>query len=211
MEYKFEVTYKNVKYLRMKVKGDIVKISCPFFTSKKTLQKFINDNKDFIDKGLEREKLKQQQNVIKINDFITIFDKQYQILSISSKPKVTEHFIFVNENNDISKQIKSLFKDKLYEIMYEKTKYCFDKMELTCPFPKIIIKDVKSKWGSYHKKKHLIEYASQLIFKNSIVYDYLVVHELAHIVYFDHSKQFYELVSKYYKDYKKVRKILKEN
>ena len=84
-------------------------------------------------------------------------------------------------------------------------------MELTCPFPKILIKDVKSKWGSYHKKKHLIEYASQLIFKDSIVYDYLVVHELAHIVYFDHSKQFYELVSKYYKDYKKVRKILKEN
>ena len=85
----------------------------------------------------------------------------------------------------------------------------FDKMALNCPFPSIIIKDVKSKWGSYWKSKHQIEYSSNLLFKNERTYDYLVVHELAHIVEFNHSSKFYDIVEKYCLNYKQLRKELK--
>lgn len=43
------------------------------------------------------------------------------------------------------------------------------------------------------------------------VLDYVVVHELAHIIHFNHSKEFRAFVENYYPDYKKTKKWLKEN
>lgn len=39
--------------------------------------------------------------------------------------------------------------------------------------------------------------------------DYVVVHELAHIVHKNHSKEFYSLIEKYLPDYKEREKLLK--
>ena len=206
MEYNVEISYKHVKYLRMKVVDGIVKISCPFLTSKRTIENFIYNNKDYIDKKIEEENNK----AININDQIVIFNKKYTILSTSLKPKITEHFIFVNEDKDIKKQLKALFKNQLLEYMTSLSRIYYEKMNLNKPFPKISIKDVKTRWGSYNKRSHTIVYASELIFKSTDVYDYLVVHELSHIIYFDHSKNFYNHVSLYCPNYKKLRKQLKD-
>ena len=49
---------------------------------------------------------------------------------------------------------------------------------------------------------HLMRYPDAAI-------DYVVVHELAHIVHKNHSKSFYALVEKYMPDYKEREKLLK--
>ena len=102
-----------------------------------------------------------------------------------------------------------MFKDKLFLLFQEKTKQYYDIMYLPCNFPKITIKDVKSKWGSYNKVKHEIIYSSELLFKDKQTYDYIIVHELSHILQFDHSKKFYDIVSKYCRNYKVLRKRLR--
>lgn len=210
MEYNIEVTYKRVKYLRMKVKDGKVLISAPFRTSKQVIEKFVKDNIDFIDKSLAKQQIIKEKRTININDTIVIFNNSYTILPISTKAKLTDHYIFVKENLDINKQIKLLFKKQLLDILTEITKYYYSIMPLNCDFPKITIKDVKSKWGSYNKVKHEIIYSSELIFKNQSLYNYLVVHELAHILEFNHSSRFYDIVSKYCPNYKVLRKMLKE-
>ena len=50
---------------------------------------------------------------------------------------------------------------------------------------------------------HLMEYSLDKL-------DYIIIHELSHIIHFDHSKYFWELVSKYCPNYKQIRKELKE-
>ena len=40
--------------------------------------------------------------------------------------------------------------------------------------------------------------------------DYVIVHELSHLIYADHSKRFWDLVEENYPEYKKIRKLLKE-
>lgn len=210
MEYNVEVTYKRVKYLRMKVKEGKVLISAPFRTSKQVIEKFIKDNVEFIDRTLAKQQTIKEKRTININDKITIFNTSYVVLPISSRPKLTEHFIFVNETKDINKQIKSLFKNKLLDKLTELTKQYYSIMPLNCNLPKITIKDVKSKWGSYNKVKHEIVYSNELIFKDEYLYNYLVVHELAHILEFNHSNRFYDIVGKYCPNYKVLRKMLKE-
>ena len=209
MDIKVEVTYKNIKNMHLRVRDGIVKISAPFKIKEEFIKKFVNDNLDYIKNQLKLQEEKQNAKNIKINDFITLFDRKYQILPISTKAKVTENFIFVNEDKDIRNQIKNLFKNEFLKYIITLTYKYFSIMSLQCEFPKIIIKDVKSKWGSYNKIKHEIIYASELMFYDEEVITYIIVHELSHILEFNHSKNFYDVVSKYCPNYKQIKNKLK--
>lgn len=73
---------------------------------------------------------------------------------------------------------------------------------------KITIKKIKYAWGSCSSKKNitinleLIKYSEQAI-------RYVILHELCHIKYMNHSKDFWNLVEKYMPDYKQVKKEFK--
>ena len=41
--------------------------------------------------------------------------------------------------------------------------------------------------------------------------DYVIVHELSHFIYFDHSKNFWATVSKYCPKYKELRKEMRDD
>ena len=70
----------------------------------------------------------------------------------------------------------------------------------------IKITSAKTRFGSCSPKNsicfslYLMQYPKEFI-------EYVVVHELAHIVHHNHSKQFYELIKKYMPDYKERKKL----
>ena len=59
---------------------------------------------------------------------------------------------------------------------------------------------------TYNKKNHSITLNSKLIEFDIEKIDYVIIHELCHIIHFDHSKEFWRLVEKYFPEYKRVRK-----
>ena len=73
---------------------------------------------------------------------------------------------------------------------------------------KITIKQIKYAWGSCTSKKNitinleLIKYSQQAI-------RYVILHELCHLKYMNHSKDFWNLVEKYMPDYKQIKKEFK--
>lgn len=73
---------------------------------------------------------------------------------------------------------------------------------------KITIKQIKYAWGSCSSKKNitlnleLIKYSQEAI-------RYVILHELCHIKYMNHSKDFWNLVEKYMPNYKQVKKEFK--
>ena len=69
---------------------------------------------------------------------------------------------------------------------------------------------MKSRWGVYNRKNHSITLNSHLIEYRLDKLEYVIYHELSHTTYFDHSKQFWLLVSKYCPKYKRIQKDLKE-
>ena len=73
---------------------------------------------------------------------------------------------------------------------------------------KITIKQIKYAWGSCSSKKNitlnleLIKYSQQAI-------RYVILHELCHLKYMNHSKDFWDLVEKYMPNYKQIKKEFK--
>jgi predicted metal-dependent hydrolase len=72
------------------------------------------------------------------------------------------------------------------------------------------LKDYISRWGSCHTDGRIFFNWKVTIAPHSIV-DYVVVHELCHLIHGDHSKQFWKLLETILPDYAERKKWLKVN
>ena len=211
-EFEYTIEFKKTRILKLRFKDGKINVVSPYFISNLQIQEFIFSHSTFILKQAKKYQLLQNKLEIHELDTITLLGKKYQIIFSNSRSIIKNQIVFIhNEKKDnIRKELKRLFKPFQEEIFVEKTKSYFQRMYNSKNEPTIKIKDVKSKWGSYNRLSHEIIYSSELIFKPIETYDYIVVHELAHISEFNHSKQFYEVVKMYCPNYKELRKILKD-
>ena len=65
---------------------------------------------------------------------------------------------------------------------------------------KVIIKDQEKRWGSCTKDNQLL-FNWKCIMAPSPVLDYIVVHEMCHMVHMNHSKEFWHLLKRVLPDY----------
>ena len=77
-------------------------------------------------------------------------------------------------------------------------------------YPKLKIRNMKTRWGVCNRRDDSITLNSKLIRYEIHDIDYVIIHELAHLVHFDHSKAFWQTVEKYMPNYKRAIKNLKE-
>ena len=68
---------------------------------------------------------------------------------------------------------------------------------------------MKTRWGVCNKSSMTVTLNTELIHKDISLIDYVIIHELCHFKYMDHSKSFWNEVEKYYPYYKLARKRLK--
>lgn len=76
-------------------------------------------------------------------------------------------------------------------------------------FGRITITGAKTRFGSCSSKGN-ISYSYRLMLYPEAAIDYVVVHELAHLVEMNHSRRFYAIVEKVLPDYKERVKLLKK-
>ncbi|MBN2101411.1 MAG: DUF45 domain-containing protein [Candidatus Aenigmarchaeota archaeon] len=74
----------------------------------------------------------------------------------------------------------------------------------------IKFKNMSSRWGSCSRHGN-ITISSRLLLAPDEILEYVCVHELAHLVHFNHSKKYWELVGKVIPDYKERDKWLSKN
>ncbi len=74
----------------------------------------------------------------------------------------------------------------------------------------IRIKEQKKRWGSCSSKKNL-NFNWRCVMAPQDVIDYIVVHELCHLVHMDHSERFWKLVERILPNYKEKKEWLRQN
>ena len=75
-------------------------------------------------------------------------------------------------------------------------------------YGRITITSAKTRFGSCSSKGN-ISFSYRLMLYPEAAREYVVVHELAHLVQMNHSKKFYAIVERYMPDYKDRKKQLK--
>ena len=99
-------------------------------------------------------------------------------------------------------------KAQAQDILQRRMTVCCDKMGISIPIWSI--SKAKSYWG-FCNSKNQIRLSWRLIYCPISVIDYVVIHELCHIRYKNHSAKFWEFLQKYNADYQNSRQYLKKN
>ena len=110
------------------------------------------------------------------------------------------------EKFSLSKDEELMLKEKSLPYLTERTEY-FAKIMGVKPTG-IKITSAQKRFGSCSGKNSIC-YSWRLMQYPPEAIDYVVVHELAHIVHKNHGAEFYRLIEKYLPDYKKREKLLK--
>ena len=213
MEY--TVTKKRIKNFIIKIYPDLrIAVSVPLHASNKDIENFIQSKKEWVEITLKKiKKVKENKNNLKEN-VIKILGKEIEKKIIESdleRIRLTDTSIYIYLKNINNAEIEK----KLLEWKIEKLKAILD--EYLTKYTKLLnrninyyqIKKLSSAWGIYHKKENYISFNSDLIEKDIECIEYVVLHELCHMFYMNHQKDFWTLVEKYMPDYKVRRKNLK--
>ncbi|SHK65460.1 M48 family metallopeptidase [Hespellia stercorisuis] len=99
------------------------------------------------------------------------------------------------------------YREQARQAIIPRVNYFAERMELR---PNSIrIKEQKSRWGSCSSKRNL-NFNWRLVLMPQEVMDYVVVHELCHLRYMNHSQEFWAYVEQIMPDYRRWKKWLKE-
>ncbi|WP_107698091.1 M48 family metallopeptidase [Campylobacter concisus] len=117
--------------------------------------------------------------------------------------------LFVKDKSDLERK-----RNLVYEWYNEKAMLYF--FNILQEFNKIVKQDIKSvkirqmktRWGSCNPYKSYINLNIELIKKPRACIEYVVFHELVHLLYPDHSKKFYDYLTLYMPDWQKRKEIL---
>jgi len=97
-------------------------------------------------------------------------------------------------------------KKRARAVLTAKTEYFSQIMGLK--HGRITITSAKTRFGSCNSKGNIC-YSYRLMLYPEEAIDYVVVHELAHLLEMNHSPRFYSIVAKYLPDYKRRARLLK--
>ena len=205
------IEFKKTKYLKLRVRQNIIKITVPFKTSLERINKFVYDNQNYIIKHLLIEQKKIEKETFYNHQLIKIFDRDYELI-FSNKTIVLNNYIYINTISkvNIKDQIVSVFKDDLLIYFKELTLHCYRRLNTKIPCPNIVLRNMKNTLGNYCKSLNLIKYSTNMLFKPLETYEALVCHELSHIIEQNHSIRFYNVLYSICPNYKQLSKIMKE-
>ncbi|RYE06517.1 MAG: M48 family peptidase [Rickettsiaceae bacterium] len=80
--------------------------------------------------------------------------------------------------------------------------------KLNISYKKISVKQLKTKWGSCSSEGNL-SFNWQLVLFNANILEYVVVHEVCHLKYLNHSQKFWQLVQNHCPHWMEARRWLK--
>lgn len=98
--------------------------------------------------------------------------------------------------------------EKACEVIPKKVAYYANKIGVD--YGRITIRNQRTRWGSCSSLGNLNFNCLLMLFPDDVI-DSVVVHELCHRKYMNHSSQFYEEVEKAFPKYKECQRWLKEN
>ena len=204
IEYDVIINKKNNKNLYIRVKEDMkIYVSCNYLTTKGMIEKVLNENKNALRKMINTTRTKNEKS-----DKFFYLGSSYDIIyNEDIKETILEDDKIITKNE---KTLNKWLKDETIRIFDERYIYVFNHFKENIKSPILKIREMKTRWGVYNRKNHTITLNSKLIEYDIEKIDYVIIHELSHILHFNHSKSFWNLVSKYCPNYKKIRKEMKD-
>src|SRR4030042_2455130 len=220
MEIKYDIVFSRRRLISIIVAPDEgLVVRAPFRMPLKAIDKFVRDKEEWIKKHTERS-----SEIIRLNHSKKYVDgEKYLFLGRELTLCVrTALFPSINQLDNIlevitdgkecrvrmlleewyRKKAEDFIHGKFKEILARHRNYSFSPAQM-------VVRPMKSRWGSCTSKGK-ITISSVLIKLDERFTEYVIIHELCHLKFHNHGKEFYKLLEELYPDYKTIRKDLRK-
>lgn len=226
IKHPVKIHYEERRDCRVSIRKKTINIRIPAFLSEEEKRRELTNLKQWaIDKLKENpEKFKSEaQKEYKDGDILEVGGYEYVLKIIfknklGSSARIEGSTICLSISSNLSKEAQNkhistllsrcVAKKKIPELKNRIDK--LNKNHFNQSLRKIFFKHNKSNWGSCSNAGN-INISTRLLFAPDDVMEYVCVHELAHLIEPNHSKDFWKLVEKAMPTYKEKIKWLKEN
>lgn len=201
-DYDVIIVRKNNKNTYIRVKDEDIYITTGYFVTNRSLNKLIVDNKKSIERMIDKSIKKQERD----KDFY-LFGKIYNVIvDIDNNILVENNNIYVKDEKTFNRWLNNYIKITFTNHL----NYWYDLFEENIPVPNLKIRKMKTRWGVCNTGNNNVTLNYELYKYDIECLDYVIVHELSHFIEANHSKKFWNVVEKYYPNYKEMRKKLRE-
>ena len=213
------IVRKDVKHFNLKVKpsGEVI-LTAPTDSSEREIIWLLEKRADWIAKTIEFFNAYGNSGV---KEYVS--GENFRYLGRNYRLKVIESLdegvklqrgylqLFVKKREDVVRK-----KRLLRQWYRQKAEYHFEQiMEKYRPLVQkevgtVRIREMKTRWGSCNPVKGYINLNLKLIEKPRECIEYVVFHELAHLVHFSHDRHFYAFLDLYMPDWKRRKERLEQ-
>lgn len=218
----YTINKAKIKNIYITIENGEVVIKAPWYTTRNQIQEVVESKRDWIMKKLEEynvspRKAKEYEDgekfqILGESYYLNIYYKDINnaILNVENeKIEIILPLSYAEEDN--TEQIKKMI-DKMYYMIAEKE--VESAMEKTRKMVGLApeeykIKKIKYAWGTCSSRKVITINQNLMMYSRKAI-EYVVLHEICHLKYMNHSKKFWEMIENYMPDYKEAEKELKK-
>ena len=218
----FRIVYSRRRTLGISVLPDSsVIVRVPYRTPGKTISRIIHEKSAWIIKHIDNynQKEKRKLNSPFIDGEKQLFRGRECVLQIFQSKKPVVRFTGnrievgldkVDDQSAVRKLLYLGYKTEAQITFSELLSNVLETHENQLFKPTgLVIRTMKSRWGSC-SRKGLITLSTELIKLPDIYIEYVIIHELCHLKHHNHGKEYYNLMSELFPEWKKVRKDLRQ-
>lgn len=209
MEYTLIRSKRKTAVIQIQKDGSVV-VRAPQRLAKKEIDRFVQQKSEWI--SFHQDKIKRERER---QGSFSFLDGRFPLLGAmfpveyldEGKPFYHKGTFFLckGSEEELCAQAQQLYRKIAREELSRRVAFYAQKMGVS---PTAIrINGAKGRWGSCSGKNSL-NFSWRLMMAPEHAVNYVVVHELCHILHHDHSKEFWQEVEHFFPDWKECRNIL---
>ncbi|BCD59421.1 MULTISPECIES: M48 family metallopeptidase [unclassified Nitratiruptor] len=191
----FRLKRERRKSLKIEIQDEEVIVKAPYWISKRGVDLFIKAHRSWIEKELQKASLRKKR---------FCFEEKFLLLG-GRYPlrKGNKELCFQNGSFWVEEPSQEAFQTfyKNFAMGYLRLRTKVIAAKYNCLYNDIKITGAKKRWGSCTSKRN-INFSYRVVMLPPDLIDYIIVHELSHLTYMNHSKAFWSLVHSRMPDYK---------
>ena len=214
------IHHKNIKNIHLKVFRNLkVVLSVPNEVTDEWITEFLISKSSWIEKQLQKYKQSSGYNNlidIKSGTSTQLLGKDCRIIKkISEKNYVIEDekniIVYANKMSNKHQQVlENWWREKAYKIYKNEMNELYDKIfkKYGIEEPSLYVRKMKTLWGSCTPSKNKITINEYLLKANRRCIQYVILHELTHLIYPYHNNEFYTFLTIHMPDWIERKKQL---
>ena len=218
----YTLTRTSRKNVNITVKNDGgIHVSAPKRVALTDINKIVLSKREWIlnaQKNIKSKKVIKNDILLRNNATVYLYGTARKLLIVPCM----KNFVAINGNTIVfyvkeeysnDQKYKSSFFNKSLknELLKDINKFANKYLKmLGLSLNEIELRSMKTRWGTCIPAKKKILFNSKLVHCPYEAIEYVVLHEIAHLIHPNHSKDFYNVIEKYMPDWKERKNLLQD-